>query len=45
MENHKFYYDGNYKFATLDDIDCIITDSMPPDDIKNIIDELNIELL
>lgn len=45
MENDKFYYDGNYKFAALDDVNCIITDSMPKDEIKNIIDELNIELI
>lgn len=45
MESDKFYSDGNYKFATIDDINCIITDSIPTDEIKNIIEELNIELI
>lgn len=45
MENHKFNSDGNYKFATLDDINSIITDSMPTDEIKNIIEDLNIDLI
>lgn len=45
MESKKFYFDGNYKFAALDDIDSIITDEMPKDEIKNILEEHNIELI
>ena len=45
MENKKFYFDGNYKFATIDDIDYIITEEMPKDEIKAILEEFNIELI
>ncbi|MEQ8198349.1 MAG: DeoR/GlpR family DNA-binding transcription regulator [Clostridiaceae bacterium] len=45
MESKKFHYDGNYKFATIDDIDCIITDEAPAGEIKNILDEFNVEVL
>lgn len=45
MENTKFHFDGNYKFTALDDINCIITDIMPETEIKNILDEFNIELI
>ncbi|WP_435369331.1 DeoR/GlpR family DNA-binding transcription regulator [Caloramator sp. E03] len=45
MEKKKFYYDGNYKFASLDDIDSIITDELIDDDIKNILIENGIEII
>lgn len=45
MESKKFYVDGNYKFATIDDIDCIITDSIPKDEVKTVLSEYNIELM
>lgn len=45
MESKKFYSDGNYKFATIDDIDSIITDEMPKNEIKAVLDEFNIELI
>jgi len=45
MESKKFHCDGNYKFATIDDIDCIITDEAPVGEIRNILDEFNVEVL
>ncbi len=44
MESQKFYTDGNYKFATVDDIHGIITDAMPSDEIIDILNGDNIEL-
>lgn len=45
MESKKFYFDGNYKFATIDDIDYIITDELPKNEIKAVLDEFSIELI
>ena len=45
MESKKFHFDGNYKFATLDDIDCIVTDSLPNSETVRILEDLNIELI
>jgi DeoR family glycerol-3-phosphate regulon repressor len=45
MENTKFHFDGNYKFAALDDIDCIVTDALPNTETVKILEDLNIELL
>lgn len=45
MENNKFHFDGNYKFATLDDIDCIIIDELPNSETITILEDLNIKLL
>lgn len=45
MESKKFYFDGNYKFATIEDIDCIITNEMPKNEINLILDEFSIELI
>lgn len=45
MESRKFHFDGNYKFATLDDIDYIITDEMPNEEIRVVLEEFNIELI
>lgn len=44
MESQKFYTDGNYKFATVADVQGIITDAIPNDEIINILNEDNIEL-
>lgn len=45
MESNKFYFDGNYKFALIDDIDYIITDEMPNEEIRSVLEESNIELI
>jgi len=45
MESNKFYSDGNYKFASLDGIDCIITDEMPENEIRAILDEFSVEII
>ncbi|MBC8059839.1 MAG: DeoR/GlpR transcriptional regulator [Clostridiaceae bacterium] len=45
MESKKFYFDGNYKFATIDDIDCIITDEIPKAEINSVLDEFSIQLI
>lgn len=45
MESNKFHFDGNYKFATIYDIDYIITDEMPKTEIKVVLEEFNIELI
>ncbi|WP_406540829.1 hypothetical protein ACI7YW_13550 [Clostridium ljungdahlii] len=37
MENRKFYIDGTYKFATLYDINTIITESPPDKEITNLL--------
>lgn len=45
MENKKFNLDGNYKFAMLDDIDAIITDEKPNEQIAEILENNDIELI
>lgn len=45
MENEKFYYDGTYKFAHLNDINCIITEKKPDSKISEIIRKHNINLI
>lgn len=45
MENSKFYIDGNYKFATIDDINCIITDKKVSEEVSGILSENNIEII
>jgi DeoR family glycerol-3-phosphate regulon repressor len=45
MESNKFYSDGNYKFAAVDEIDCIITDAMPEDEIRALLNEFSVELI
>jgi len=45
MESKKFYFDGNYKFATIEDIDYIITEELPKDEIKSVLDEFSIEVI
>jgi DeoR family glycerol-3-phosphate regulon repressor len=45
MENKKFNVDGNYKFAILDDINAIITDEKPSEQIMEILINNEIELI
>jgi DeoR family transcriptional regulator, glycerol-3-phosphate regulon repressor len=45
MESKKFHFDGNYKFATIDDIDCIITDLFPSSEVVNILKNNSIDLI
>ena len=45
MENKKFNVDGNYKFATIDDINAIITDENPNEQIMEILIDNEIELI
>ena len=45
MESKKFYFDGNYKFATIDDIDYIITEEIPKPEIRVVLEEFNIEVI
>jgi len=45
MENKKFNVDGNYKFATIDDINAIITDENPSGQIMEILIDNEIELI
>jgi DeoR family glycerol-3-phosphate regulon repressor len=45
MENKKFNVDGNYKFAIIDDINAIITDEKPSEQIMEILINNEIELI
>ncbi|MVX63809.1 DeoR family transcriptional regulator [Clostridium chromiireducens] len=45
MENKKFFADGNYKFAMIDDINSIITDEKPNEQIIDILENNEIELI
>jgi len=45
MENKKFYYDGTYKFADIYDIDAIIVDEVPDENISTELKKINIELI
>jgi DeoR family glycerol-3-phosphate regulon repressor len=45
MENKKFNVDGNYKFATIDDINAIITDENPNEQVMEILMNNEIELI
>jgi DeoR family transcriptional regulator, glycerol-3-phosphate regulon repressor len=45
MEGNKFHFDGNYKFASLNDIDCIVTDELPNSETIKILEDLDIELI
>lgn len=45
MENKKFNLDGNYKFAMVDDINAIITDEKPNEQIMEILESNEIELI
>lgn len=45
MENKKFHVDGNYKFATIEDINAIVTDEKPNNQIMEILINNGIELI
>lgn len=45
MENKKFFYDGIYKFADIDDIDIIITEEEPTEAIKTKLKKHGIRLI
>lgn len=45
MENSKFYFDGTYKFATLDDINAIITEDTPSKDIIKVLNKTGIVIM
>lgn len=45
MENSKFYIDGTYKFAALDDIDSIITEEAPDKDVLNALAKTNTKII
>ena len=45
MENSKFYIDGTYKFATLHNIDTIITESSPEEEIINLLSKTNTKII
>ncbi|SFC20915.1 DeoR/GlpR family DNA-binding transcription regulator [Clostridium uliginosum] len=45
MENKKFHIDGNYKFAKVEDVDTIITDSSPSREILDILNDYNINVM
>jgi DeoR family glycerol-3-phosphate regulon repressor len=45
MENKKFNVDGNYKFAIIDDINAIITDEKPSEQIMEILMNNEIKLI
>ena len=44
-DNEKFYKDASYKFSSLEDVDFIITDSKPKDDIINKLSKYDLELI
>jgi DeoR/GlpR family transcriptional regulator of sugar metabolism len=45
MENSKFYFDGTYKFATLYDIDTIITETAPDNNIINLLGDTDTNIV
>ncbi|HGM3509206.1 TPA: DeoR/GlpR family DNA-binding transcription regulator [Clostridioides difficile] len=45
MEDKKFKFDGNFKFAHLEDISSIITEKTPTPDIVDTLSEFNINIL
>jgi DeoR family glycerol-3-phosphate regulon repressor len=45
MESKKFNLDGNYKFAAIDDINAIITDEKPVEQIMEVLINSEIELI
>ena len=45
MEQEKFYYFANYRFATLDKFTGIITENEPSAEVKNLINHTNIILI
>lgn len=45
MENKKFFYDGTFRFANLEEIDGIIVDKKPNDDITQMLVKLGIQMI
>lgn len=45
MENRKFYFDGSFKFATLNNINAIITEDFPGKNIKDMLLRTNTKLI
>lgn len=45
MERDKFYFNDSYKFAHFDDVDGIITDSMPDEATAHVLDVAGVTLL
>lgn len=45
MENKKFHIDGNYKFATIEDINAIVTDRKPDDQIMDILTSNGVKVI
>lgn len=45
MENEKFFYDGIYKFADIDEINMIITDEEPTEPIKSKLEKLKVMVI
>lgn len=45
MENRKFYFDGSYKFADLSQIDTIITENTPNENILDLLNRTNIKII
>lgn len=45
MENRKFYFDGSFKFASLKDINAIITEDYPGKNIAAILEKTNTKLI
>jgi DeoR/GlpR family transcriptional regulator of sugar metabolism len=45
MENEKFFYDGIYKFADIDEVNMIITDEEPSEPIKSKLEKLKIMVI
>lgn len=44
-DSEKFYNDGSYKFSSIDDVEYIITDKKPNEEILKIIEMKNIKIL
>jgi len=45
MENKKFFYDGIFRFADIEDIDTIITEKRPNDEILQILKKQGIQII
>ncbi|MDQ0149865.1 DeoR/GlpR family DNA-binding transcription regulator [Eubacterium multiforme] len=45
IENKKFHFDGTYKFASLSQIDYIITEILPDNKIIKLMNKLNISII
>ena len=44
-EERKFHTDGNYKFAQIDDLDAMIYDVLPNNEIQRALNDYEIELI